>query len=290
MRTITKYNKLTNEGNVNVGVQSSLDQNEDAGVFRTLDGDGNYADFTHYQYGPTIRTNKNIFEFFIGDSPTDYGTLSIRRNTPGVGAYGARLQVRDRDDIGGVELSGVNLHAGSSHLIVDFGYNGGIFDIKNDQTNGVIRFYCDSINVFKIDKIGLYLETTKLGVGTTNPRSKIHSLITGTPTDGLTGSGLVIQNSNAGQSSYATIIGGYNANSGIVFTDEGQGYKGRIVYNNLNHTLDFFANNVGNLRITSTGVRFTSLPTYADEAAAIVGGLTTGFIYKTVSGDLKIKL
>ena len=32
------------------------------------------------------------------------------------------------------------------------------------------------------------------------------------------------------------------------------------------------------------------LTTYADEATASANGLTTGAIYKTVSGDLKIKL
>lgn len=37
-------------------------------------------------------------------------------------------------------------------------------------------------------------------------------------------------------------------------------------------------------------VYMTTLPTYANEAAAIVGGLTTGRVYKTATGDLRIKL
>ncbi len=37
-------------------------------------------------------------------------------------------------------------------------------------------------------------------------------------------------------------------------------------------------------------VKMTALPTYADEAAAIVGGLATNMIYKTATGELRIKL
>jgi hypothetical protein len=37
-------------------------------------------------------------------------------------------------------------------------------------------------------------------------------------------------------------------------------------------------------------VEFNSLPTYADDAAAGVGGLTIGMVYKTATGELRIKL
>ena len=33
-----------------------------------------------------------------------------------------------------------------------------------------------------------------------------------------------------------------------------------------------------------------TLPTYADEAAAIIGGLATGKLYKTATGEVRIKL
>ena len=36
--------------------------------------------------------------------------------------------------------------------------------------------------------------------------------------------------------------------------------------------------------------RIFTLPTYANEAAAIVGGLTTGKLYKTATGEVRIKL
>lgn len=45
-----------------------------------------------------------------------------------------------------------------------------------------------------------------------------------------------------------------------------------------------------NGKIKATNVNFSGLPTYADETAAIAGGLNAGDMYKTVGGDLKIKL
>ena len=42
--------------------------------------------------------------------------------------------------------------------------------------------------------------------------------------------------------------------------------------------------------IKATDINFTGLPTYADEAAATAGGLSTGDMYKTATGELRIKL
>ena len=48
----------------------------------------------------------------------------------------------------------------------------------------------------------------------------------------------------------------------------------------------------GGLSISSTGglYSFTNVPTYANDAAAGVGGLVATQIYKTASGELRIKL
>lgn len=50
-------------------------------------------------------------------------------------------------------------------------------------------------------------------------------------------------------------------------------------------TIDPFGVNIG----TAGAVNIT-LPTYADEAAAIIGGLSTGQLYKTATGEVRIKL
>jgi hypothetical protein len=42
--------------------------------------------------------------------------------------------------------------------------------------------------------------------------------------------------------------------------------------------------------LSNKTVDFTNIPVYADEAAAVVGGLATGKVYKTSTGELRIKL
>jgi len=42
--------------------------------------------------------------------------------------------------------------------------------------------------------------------------------------------------------------------------------------------------------IKATDINFTGLPEYADEAAATTGGLSTGDLYKTATGEIRIKL
>jgi hypothetical protein len=37
-------------------------------------------------------------------------------------------------------------------------------------------------------------------------------------------------------------------------------------------------------------VKFTSLPEYDDEAAAATGGLTEGTLYRTTTGEIRVKL
>lgn len=39
-----------------------------------------------------------------------------------------------------------------------------------------------------------------------------------------------------------------------------------------------------------TSVDFSGLPTYADDAAAGAGGLAAGRLYKTATGEIRIKL
>ena len=42
--------------------------------------------------------------------------------------------------------------------------------------------------------------------------------------------------------------------------------------------------------VSAQGLVLTGLPTYADEASAVVGGLSTDSVYKTATGELRIKL
>lgn len=42
--------------------------------------------------------------------------------------------------------------------------------------------------------------------------------------------------------------------------------------------------------IKATDINFTGLPVFADEAAATTGGLETGDLYRTATGEIRIKL
>lgn len=56
----------------------------------------------------------------------------------------------------------------------------------------------------------------------------------------------------------------------------------------LTEDLTLIRSGVSRVRATDRGVAFPNIPTYADNAAAIGGGLQPGDIYKTASGELRI--
>ena len=62
--------------------------------------------------------------------------------------------------------------------------------------------------------------------------------------------------------------------------------------NNTGDYSSITANITGNINlITSSGIiNMDGLPTYANELAAIAGGLASGDVYKTAGGELRIKL
>jgi hypothetical protein len=61
---------------------------------------------------------------------------------------------------------------------------------------------------------------------------------------------------------------------------------GRLVFST---TADGAASTTERMRIKSTGViNFSNAPTYADNTAALAGGLVAGDVYKTSAGDLRI--
>jgi hypothetical protein len=92
-----------------------------------------------------------------------------------------------------------------------------------------------------------------LGIGTTSPRARLHTLLNGNASNGITGTTLIGQNSSSGNSSYLTLVGAFDADAGIVFTDESVAYKGRIVYSNNNEFMSFWTDGSERSRIFSTG-------------------------------------
>jgi hypothetical protein len=71
--------------------------------------------------------------------------------------------------------------------------------------------------------------------------------------------------------------------------------KANILSTDVMHWSDFLealneikGNNVTNY--TENPVAFTSLPEYADDAAATLGGLSEGTLYRTSGGEVRVKL
>ena len=68
-------------------------------------GDGRTSQFTHYQYGTTIRSwgpMSNIMELWLGDVGTESPNFSVRAYNS---ALGAIVQARDGGDINGLQLN-----------------------------------------------------------------------------------------------------------------------------------------------------------------------------------------
>jgi YD repeat-containing protein len=92
-----------------------------------------------------------------------------------------------------------------------------------------------------------------VGIGTTTTGSKLHVLLNGNTSGGPTGNVASFQNSSAGNNAYISLFGAYNAEAGIIFTDESEQYKGKIGYDNISEYMYFQTDGSEKARITSTG-------------------------------------
>ena len=167
---------LTSDSVLITGKQSSNDQLPGAGLVRVKDKVGKYSDFTLGINSAIVRTNNPIFEFFIGDNPTDIGTLSIRRNYHDNTSLGSRLLIWDRDNIGNLELSAANLHNGIAEIKLNSIQNNSLLNIVNDQQSGTIEIKVGSNVVGKFNEFGMQLKAytsqerdilTNVPIGTT---------------------------------------------------------------------------------------------------------------------------
>jgi hypothetical protein len=137
-----------------------------------------------------------------------------------------------------IENSGTYLmYAG---LISNEGYIG--------STNATpLGFYTNNVNRVYINTSG------NVGIGTITPVSKLHVLLNGNTSGGPTGNVASFQNSSAGNNAYISLFGAYNAEAGIIFTDESEQYKGKIGYDNISEYMYFQTDGSEKARITSTG-------------------------------------
>lgn len=76
-----------------------------------------------------------------------------------------------------------------------------------------------------------------------------------------------------------------SATEAAVFENDSDTYAA-VTIKNVNGT----ANTVFALDLQEGAFRYVEIPVFADEAAAVTGGLLTGTVYKTSTGELRIKL
>ncbi len=175
----------------------------------------------------------------------------------------------------------INADAGCSKITVtgntlEAGVTGTINDLSSD---GMVKIG----NVYSAatmrDDIGL-LTTSDLGIGTASPISGILLDVRGTNAKAQVGSGTTTV--------FASGQCGWGANNGtekaIFGVQSGATFAGA----NSNNDLLLLANNTGYVKIRKEGFinipSLTALPTYANNAAAVTGGLGAGDLYRT-GGD-----
>jgi len=167
---------LSSDSSVITGKQSFEDIMPGSGIIRIKDLQGKYSDFTHSPQSTIIRTNNPIFELFIGDEPTDVGTMSIRRHYHDQNSLGSRLLIWDRDNSGNLELSAAELHNGIAEIKLNSNQQTTSLYISNEQMSGTVEFKIGSNVVGKFNQFGLQFKAyttmerdslTNIPVGTT---------------------------------------------------------------------------------------------------------------------------
>lgn len=112
-----------------------------------------------------------------------------------------------------------------------------------------------------------------------NVSGSIFKMASGLSTNGTTMAQLVMQARNS-----ASALKNYASLRGLIVDNSSGSEDGRF---------DFYAMIAGTERLVATiggQTRLFNLPVYANEAAAVVGGLTTGTEYMTATGERRIKL
>ena len=111
--------------------------------------------------------------------------------------------------------------------------------------------------------------TGNVGIGTSNPGRELH----------VVGASNVIRAQSTG------------AASRIEFENLNSSSSDSVSLGSVTDDMQFVAGGTERMRIRSNGViNFANCPTYADDTAAGTGGLVAGDVYKTSTGELRIKL
>jgi hypothetical protein len=188
----------------------------------------------------TIDTNS--FATFVNGSErmriTSTGNVGIGATSPF-----SRFTVSGALSASTSQISIVNTEGG--HSIIRAGISG--------VTNNGMSFVTANVDGSSQNVRMVVGATGNVGIGTTSTTSKLHVLLNGNTSGGPTGNVASFQNSSVGSNAYVTLFGAYNAEAGIVFTDESEQFKGKIGYNNNSEYMYFQTDGSEKVRITAAG-------------------------------------
>jgi hypothetical protein len=225
------------------------------------------------------------------------GTLTpiAKLHVESAGFSGGRALFRSVDSgnyitVQGVDVAGINDSAFVNFEDGDIAH-GAFIGLTGQATgqSGNMRFYTGG-NAGGTRMV--ITQTGNVGIGIATPIAKLHVESTG-----FSGARALFRSVDSGN--YITIQGadvaGINDSAYISFEDGdiANGAFIGITGQNQGQSGDFrifTGGNVGGerMRITKQGTIRVTLPTYANNAAAITGGLVTNDMYKTSTGELRI--
>ncbi|MFY7884686.1 MAG: hypothetical protein ACOVOV_07575, partial [Dolichospermum sp.] len=195
------------------------------------------------------------------------GNLLVATTSPSYNAAG-----RGNITIGGSSTSLLAFQTGG--VAKGYVFHSGLYMSLWNEANGYIEFGTNNVERMRITSGG------NVGIGTTNPQSRIHALLSGNAAAGPTGTVAVFQNSTTASNSYITLLGAFDSESGIVFTDESVAFRGKIGYNNSTEFMYFQTDGSERMRITSggnVGIGTTSPQTQLDIANGLMFGTIDAF-------------
>lgn len=157
---------------VGIGLQDAQDLNPNSGVVEVVSGDGRAAQFTHYQYGTTIRAtgiHSDILEMWLGDPNCGQPNLSLRHNGSNQGAI---IQARNAADTAGLMLD-FGDNARPRIRCEQVGAPDSVLAIENSQSNGSLAF-ATRVDGVTADRVTIANDGT-VGIASLDPSAMVRT-------------------------------------------------------------------------------------------------------------------
>jgi hypothetical protein len=243
-------------------------------------------------------TNPDASPFVVdtnGSVGIGTATPTAKLHVESTGFSGARALFKSSDAGNYITVQGVDAVGTNDSAFINFEdgdiAHGAFIGLTGQATgqSGNLRFYTGG------NAGGTRMVITRfgnVGIGIAEPTAKLHVESTGfSGARALfrsvdSGNYITIQGADAAginDSAYVSFSDGNDANVAFIgITGQNQGQSGDFRI--------FTGGNTGGerMRITKQGKIRVTLPTYANNAAAITGGLVTNDMYKTATGELRI--